>query len=142
MVAKSGEIVVFQDIDPYYALFNFWTGEVATAGFIVLGITMLAALFVERPWCKYACPYGAVLGLTNLVSIFKIHRSESSCIACGACDRACPMNISVSKKVTIRDHQCIACLKCTSEEGCPIEDTAYMASEVQLPPKETAYLER
>ena len=52
--------------------------------------------FVERPFCKYACPYGAVLGVFNLFRIFGIKRRKSSCISCKACDKACPMNIDVS----------------------------------------------
>jgi polyferredoxin len=51
--AMTGKLA-FADIDPYYALFNFWTGEVAITGLTVLGITLLASLAVERPWCKGA----------------------------------------------------------------------------------------
>jgi hypothetical protein len=67
VTAVTGTLV-FAEIDPYFALFNFWTGEVALSAFVVLGVTLLAALFVERPFCKYACPYGAVLGLLVLGS--------------------------------------------------------------------------
>lgn len=124
MTAVSAQLV-FASYDPYYALFNFWTGEVAVSGFIVLGLVLVLSLFTERPFCKYACPYGAFLGLTNLLRIFPIRREESTCINCSACDRACPMNIEVSKAEAVRDHQCISCLACTSEEACPIKHTVY-----------------
>ncbi len=127
MTATSGTLV-FASIDPYYALFNFWTSEVAVGGLIVLGVTLLASLFVERPWCKYACPYGAVLGLFNLVRVFGIRRQESTCTLCGACDRNCPMNINVSSKSVVRDHQCISCLECTSEARCPVNATVVFAT--------------
>lgn len=120
--AISGKLM-FQNIDPYYALFNFWTGEVAIAAYIILGSTLLLSLFMERPWCKYACPYGALMGLTNLMRIFPIRRKQTTCISCGACDRTCPMNITVSTTAAVRDHQCISCMKCTSEAACPIQDT-------------------
>lgn len=125
MTIGTGKLM-FANIDPYYALFNFWTGEVAISGFIVLGISIVLSLFVERPFCKYACPYGAVLGLTNLVRIFKIKRNPATCTNCKACDKACPMNIPVSGKGTVNDHQCISCLKCTSEQACPVADTVEM----------------
>jgi polyferredoxin len=115
--------LAFSDIDPYYALFNFWSEEVSVMGLIVLGVVVVLSLFIERPWCKYACPYGAVLGLFNLFRIFKIRRNSSSCIHCKACDKTCPMNISVSGCGSVLNHQCISCMKCTSENACPIADT-------------------
>jgi polyferredoxin len=127
MTATSGTLV-FANIDPYYALFNFWTSEVAVGGLIVLGVTLLASLFVERPWCKYACPYGAVLGLFNLVRVFGIRRQESTCTMCSACNNNCPMNIRVSSKSVVRDHQCISCLECTSEAHCPVNSTVVFAT--------------
>jgi polyferredoxin len=115
--------LMFQDIDPYYALFNFWTNEVAITAYLILGATILLSLVIERPWCKYACPYGAFLGIFNLFRIFKIKRNKSTCIDCKACDRACPMNIKVSEKKSVLDHQCISCMKCTSDAACPVKGT-------------------
>lgn len=120
--AMSG-MLLFANVDPYYALFHFWTGETAIASLVILGITLGLSLFVERAWCKYACPYGAMLGLFNPIRIFKIKRNESSCISCGLCDQSCPMNISVSTTAAVTDHQCISCLKCTSETSCPVKET-------------------
>ncbi len=120
--------LVFQSVDPYHALFNFWSEEVSVTGLTVLGIFTVLALIIERPWCKYACPYGAVLGVFNLVRIFKIKRNAATCIQCKACDRACPMNIKVSRQDIVRNHQCISCLKCTSEYACPVKDTIELSS--------------
>ena len=122
MTAISGKLI-FSDYDPYYALFQFWTGEVAVTGFIALGIVLLLSLFVERPFCRYACPYGAFLGLTNLFRFMPIRRKASTCISCSKCDKACPMGIDVSNKTVIRNPECISCLKCTSDAVCPVSDT-------------------
>jgi len=127
-VTVTSATLFFADYDPYFALFNFWTGEVATSGLVILGVVILASLVVERPFCKYACPYGAILGVFNLFRVFKIKRNTSTCSDCGACDRACPMNIEVSAGKTVRDHQCISCLMCTSEDACPLEDTVVMTT--------------
>jgi polyferredoxin len=115
--------LVFQNYDPYFALFNLFTSEVAITAYIALGVTLLLSLFVERPFCKYACPYGAFLGTFNLVRFFKIRRKKDTCISCGLCDKACPMNIKVSSKNRVFDHQCISCMKCTSDDACPVKDT-------------------
>jgi len=37
------------------------------------------------------------------------------------------MNIDVAHSVTVRDHQCISCLACTSESACPVSDTVVLA---------------
>jgi len=122
VTATSGTLI-FAEYDPYFALFNFWSTEVAVGGLIILGATLILSLFIERPWCKYACPYGAVLGITNLFRVFKIKRAESTCKADGACSIMCPMNIAVDTVQTVRDHQCISCLECTSEAICPVAKT-------------------
>ena len=129
VTATSGTLI-FAEYDPYFALFNFWSSEVAIGGLVILGLTLILSLFVERPWCKYACPYGAVLGITNLFRVFQIRRAESTCKADGACSIMCPMNIPVDTVKTVRDHQCISCLECTSEAVCPVAKTVIFATGV------------
>jgi polyferredoxin len=121
--------LIFSSYDPYYALFNFWTGEVALTAFIALGVVLLLSLVTERPFCKYACPYGALLGLTNRFRLFSIKRRSQTCIDCGACDRACPMGIEISTADTVSDHQCISCLRCTSEYACPVDQTVVVKTK-------------
>ena len=127
MTVVTGKLA-FEAVDPYYALFNFWRSEASIGGFIVLGATILLSLAVERPFCKYACPYGAFQGLFNLVRVFGIKRNAPTCISCKACSRACPMNIEVAAATTVRDHQCISCLACTSEAACPVPATVELAA--------------
>ncbi len=127
MTAVTGKLV-FSEYDPYFALFNFWTSEVSLLGLAILGVTLGLSFFVERPWCKYACPYGALLGLTNLLRVFGIRRNERTCKADGACSILCPMNIPVDRVKVVRDHQCISCLECTSEAVCPVADTVRFAT--------------
>lgn len=127
MTAATG-VLVFSDWDPYFTLFNLWTSEIALSGLVVLGLVAMASLAVERPFCKYACPYGAVLGVFNLFRIFKIRRNRRTCIDCKACDRACPMNIPVSTSGAVRDHQCISCLQCASEQACPVAGTVELTT--------------
>ena len=115
-------ILVFADYDPYFALFNVWSGEVAWSAFAILAITLAGALFVERPWCKYACPYGALLGIFNTFKLVKLSRNPGTCTSCKRCDLVCPMNITPSDDTNVRNHQCIMCLECTSEHECPVDD--------------------
>jgi polyferredoxin len=136
VTAATGTLM-FANIDPYFALFNFWTSEVTVAAMIILIAVLLLSLVVERPFCKYACPYGAVLGVFNLFRVFKIRRNPSTCINCKACDRTCPMNIPVSTSGAVRHHQCITCLKCTSEQACPVDKTVELTTIRLETPLET-----
>lgn len=129
MTARSGTLL-FSNIDPYYALFNFWTSEVAVAGMVALFVIMGLSLVMERPWCKYACPYGGVLGFFNKFHIFKLKRLESTCISCNLCTNNCPMNIDVATRSEVKDLQCIRCFECTSENICPVEETVLIEADL------------
>lgn len=126
MTYRSGQLL-FSNLDPYYALFHFWTGEATILSIIVLLIVLALSLLIERPWCKYICPYGALLGITNLFRVFKIRRNKNTCIHCEACTNQCPMNITVSQSETVLNHQCISCLRCTSEIACPVNETVALS---------------
>jgi len=127
MTAVTGKLV-FAEYDPYFALFNFWTSEVSVIGLVILAATLGLSFFVERPWCKYACPYGALLGITNLFRVFGIRRNEATCKADGACSIMCPMNIPVDTVQVVHDPQCISCMECTSESVCPVANTVRLAT--------------
>lgn len=115
--ARTGKLM-FQNLDPYYNLFNIWTDEIAVSGYVVVAATVLLALFVPRPFCRFACPLGALNGLFNSFSFLNIKREVSSCIDCGRCDRVCPVKIRVSQVNVVRDVECTRCLKCV--ESCPV----------------------
>lgn len=125
--AVAGKLV-FETVDPYYALFHFMTGEVAISALGILVMVLVLSLVIERPWCRYLCPYGALLGLFNLIRLFPIRRRASTCIQCKRCDVACPMDIKVSAQTAVRDPRCISCHACVSGQACPVDDTVTIAT--------------
>ena len=80
----------------------------------VLGILSLA---FKNFWCRYLCPYGALLGLASIPSPTAVRRDPARCTGCGACTAACPNSIRVHSSNTVRSPECTACYGCVS--ACP-----------------------
>lgn len=80
----------------------------------VIAILALLSVLVKNFWCRYACPYGAVMSVASLVSPFAIRRDERSCIGCGKCAQACPQDIPVDRLMHVRSAECTACLECVA----------------------------
>ncbi len=114
--AKSFNLV-FIKADPYYALMHFYTGEVAPLALILLGTTLLVSFFIQRPWCRWLCPLGAILSLLGKFSILKVKRPSDVCITCGACSKACPVALDPSANEHVGESSCIRCGLC--EGACP-----------------------
>ena len=123
--------LVFAAVDPFYALFHFWTGAALPAALAVLGATLLLSLFVDRPWCRWFCPFGAVQGLVQKIAPWKVRRDPHRCVDCGACDRACPLNVAVSKRRAVTDGRCNRCLSCVA--ACPKPGALRLAPPRLLP---------
>jgi len=98
---------------------------IGQTGLIVLALLVLASAFVQNFWCRYLCPYGALLGLTSLLSPMRIQRSPAACIDCEKCARACPSSLPVDRLVTIKSAECTGCLECVAV--CPAEGALQMS---------------
>lgn len=81
---------------------------------ILVALLLLSAV-VYRPFCRYLCPLGAVYGLFNGVAIYRFQVDEHKCVHCGACQRACKLDIPVDK--TPNSPECIRCGDC--KRACP-----------------------
>jgi len=92
----------------------------------ILSALVIFSILIRNFWCRYLCPYGALLGALSLLSIFKIHRNNQTCTNCRQCTRACPVDIRLHKTTTVMSDECHACLKCVSV--CPEKNTLYLSS--------------
>lgn len=109
-------VMVFRDVDPWIALLDI--GRESTGfGLLVLGLTVVGALFVDRPWCRYACPLGAANGIVARFSPVRLERSAAACVDCNLCTKSCPMGLEVATATVITSADCIGCLECV--EACP-----------------------
>jgi polyferredoxin len=111
--------MVFRTVDPWSALLSIIDFEFST-GFVVLIIFLFLSLFLDRPFCRYACPLGAIQGLIAKASPVAIQRNAANCLGCTICNDACPMNIPVNTRTRVTDGGCIGCLECVV--ACPSKD--------------------
>ncbi|WP_297893554.1 4Fe-4S binding protein [Shewanella sp.] len=97
-----------------------------TPGLITLvcfGLILALAAWRRQGFCRYLCPYGAMLGLLSFASPLKIRRNTQHCLIeakgmkCDKCTRACPANIIVHTQTTVRSDECQACMRCVA--ACP-----------------------
>lgn len=89
--------------------FHFWW-KVA-----VLVLILVVSIKVYRPFCKYLCPLGALYGFCNPVSFYRLQIDREACINCGACRKACGMDIKVWENPN--SMECIRCGNCKA--ACP-----------------------
>lgn len=113
---RTGELV-FRGYDPYYILFSMHGHDVRNVSYAILAGVLGLAFLIPMAWCRYLCPLGVVLWPFAAVGRLRIRRSWSTCTGCGACDRACPQAIEISRPAEVRSGECTLCLECT--EACP-----------------------
>jgi polyferredoxin len=106
-------------------MLNFFRFLGGAAAFTLLAL-IVASIFVQNFWCRYLCPYGALMGLVALLSPLRIKRNQSTCIDCAKCAKACPSALPVDKLVQIRSAECTACLECVAV--CPAENALTIAA--------------
>lgn len=97
---------------------------------IVLAAVVIFSLFIYRPFCKYLCPLGAFYAFFNKISLYRMRLDTSRCTRCGACQKACPMQVPIIKPIKgnareeqnprffdVTSPECIRCKKC--QKSCP-----------------------
>jgi polyferredoxin len=109
-------------------MLNFFR-YLGTIGLAVIMVLVALSVVIQNFWCRYLCPYGALMGIVSALSPVKIRRDATACIDCAKCGKACPSHLPVDQLVQIRSVECTACMECVAV--CPAEN----ALQLSLAPK-------
>ncbi|MFC1492134.1 4Fe-4S binding protein [Nitrospinota bacterium] len=114
--------MVFREYDPFLAFFHFgidftefWIGN------LILIAVLVGSLVIDRFWCRYLCPLGAVIGIVGKAGGLGVSRNTETCTLCDACNTVCPMKVDPMGLTTVNSAECLQCLECVSI--CPEPDT-------------------
>ncbi len=102
-----------------YLSFGHWPGlkPLLSVGGVLLLLIFIGSLFVQRFFCRYFCPMGAIYSLISQGSFLPIEKPRESCGKCHLCTSKCSMGMDLTKKDRIAGGECISCQKCVS--WCP-----------------------
>ena len=98
---------------------------ISGTGLAIILILAVASVFIPYFWCRYLCPYGALLAIVGKFSPTMVKRNTETCIDCKKCDQSCPMVLDISTKKTVTSLDCISCMACV--DSCPKADALSMS---------------
>jgi polyferredoxin len=101
-------------------MLRFFT-HISLFALVVIAALFILSLVVRGFWCRYLCPYGALLGLLGIISPTRIKRNRQRCIDCATCRHVCPAFIKVDSVKEVASDECSGCLACV--DNCPVEGT-------------------
>ncbi len=115
-------------------LYEFFA-HISTFALWTIGILVVLSVLIKNFWCRYLCPYGAMLGALSWLSPFKITRNASTCVDCELCTKVCPSDIKVHKAGRVWSDECMSCLACV--QVCPVKETLDIRSAKRSRPVPT-----
>ena len=78
----------------------------------VLLLFLVWMVLTQRVFCRTTCPLGAIFGLFNKASLFRLTVDGERCLKCETCSRDCPVGLHPNE--TPNSPECVRCLKCIS----------------------------
>ncbi|MDP4144990.1 MAG: FMN-binding protein [Bacillota bacterium] len=103
-----------------------------TVGFILFILITIASMVVERFFCRYLCPLGAVFAITSKLKIAKIQKERTKCGNCRICTNNCAMGIPLYKYDVVNSGECIDCMQCVT--ACPRKNVTLTVSDNDVKP--------
>lgn len=121
LVGMSAMDIVYFIRSPYNAIseikmMSFFLDPSPLTIKIVLFL-IVASLLLSNFWCRFLCPYGALLSIFAMFSSVGVHRDAKRCISCHSCEQACLNQLSITDRDKVESPDCTVCQSCVS--ACP-----------------------
>ena len=121
---RAGELI-FRGFDPCYALISRHGTDITLWAYVAAGAIVAASLLTIMPFCRWFCPFAAVLNPLSRFGLTRVKRNPTFCNDCGLCSKNCPAAVPVDRVDQVRASRCMACLNCV--DGCPKQDAGSQA---------------
>lgn len=126
--AETRDFVICR-FDPFVGFFRL-TGPGHML--IIGGVLLLLGMFIARPYCRYLCPYGAILAVLSRLSWRGVTITPDKELDCGLCVGSCPFG-AIEKMRAIRS-SCLSCGRCYG--ACPVGNPGLLdEANVKVPAK-------
>lgn len=120
--AASRDFIVCR-FDPFVGLFRLnGPAWLLTVG----GLLLLFGTVIGRPYCRFLCPYGGLLGLVSRFAVWPVKITPDEELDCGLCAESCPFGAVRNLRADRMD--CVACTRCFAH--CPRQQ--YKWGEIEL----------
>lgn len=105
-----------------YGTLKGWTDITAwlSVGGLLLLLIIVGDMLIERFFCRYLCPLGAMFAVLSRLRLYRIKKPTEGCGACKLCTRKCSMGISLNTMDIVKSGECIDCHRCV--DVCPREN--------------------
>lgn len=87
LAVATGSGYLICQYDPFVGFFRFGA---SLNMFLAGGVLLVTGLFIGRPYCRFLCPYGVLLGWMSRFSKWHASITPRECIQCRLCEEACP----------------------------------------------------
>lgn len=101
LYAATGTDFIICRYDPFVGFFRF---DATFMMFSIGGILLIIGIFIARPYCRFLCPYGAILNLVSRFSFSHMTITPKECINCKLCENSCPFE-AINKPTTIKEKE-------------------------------------
>ena len=116
----TSDMSIYRYVEPFW-LFGLPGWSEASVMWVVLGLMLIATVFVRNLYCRFLCPTGAFLGLISQVTTLLPIKRWKECSTCKLCEKVCEWGAIRGPEII--KSECVRCDDCerlyADQKKCP-----------------------